>query len=178
MNSFGGDIFLGVTDDGKVVGVPEGEVEPIKRHIVNVASDPHKQIGRADELGSGTRNLYHYVRLYSGVDPIMDEEDVFSITIPLNAAHSPEVEGCGASVNSLKSGLESTLESTLKSTLKNTDEKLVEIILSTPAATIPIMQEKLGITRDGVNKALKRLKSKGIIRRVGPDKGGHWEVLK
>ena len=62
--------------------------------------------------------------------------------------------------------------------LKNTDEKLVEIILSTPAATIPIMQEKLGITRDGVNKALKRLKSKGIIRRVGPDKGGHWEVLK
>ncbi len=141
-----------------------------------------KQIGRADELGSGTRNLYHYVRLYSGVDPIMDEEDVFSITIPLNAAYSPEVEGRGVSVGSLKSGLESTLKSTLKntlkSTLKNTDEKLVEIILSTPAATIPIMQEKLGITRDGVNKALKRLKSKGIIRRVGPDKGGHWEVLK
>ena len=104
----------------------------------------------------------------------MDEEDVFSITIPLNAAYSPEVEGRGASVGSLKSGLESTL----KSTLKNTDEKLVEIILSMPAATIPIMQEKLGITRDGVNKALKRLKSKGIIRRVGPDKGGHWEVLK
>ena len=32
LNRFGGDIFLGVTDDGKVVGVPEGEVEPIVNH--------------------------------------------------------------------------------------------------------------------------------------------------
>ena len=28
------------------------------------------QIGRADELGSGTRNLYKYSRLYSGREPV------------------------------------------------------------------------------------------------------------
>ena len=48
------------------------------------------QIGRADELGSGVRNLYHYVKLYSGADPIFDEKDIFRLTVPLNADYSPE----------------------------------------------------------------------------------------
>ena len=47
-------------------------------------------IGRADELGSGVRNLYHYVKLYSGADPIFDERDIFRLTVPLNADYSPE----------------------------------------------------------------------------------------
>ena len=69
-------------------------------------------------------------------------------------------------------------ENTLKSTLKNTDRTLIEIITRMPSAMIAVMQEQLGITRDGVNKAIKRLKEAGAIRRVGSDKGGHWEVVK
>jgi len=34
----------------------------------------------------------------------------------------------------------------------------------------------VGITSDGVKKRLNRLKSSYVIRRVGPDNGGHWEV--
>ncbi len=74
--------------------------------------------------------------------------------------------------------LESPLKTLLKSPLKTTDRTLVEFIAKMPTATISMMQQKAGITRDGVNKALKRLKASGIIRRVGPDKGGHWEVVK
>ena len=119
--------------------------------------------GRADELGSVTRNLYHYTRLYSGADPVMDEEDVFSITNPLNDGFSPEV-GDEEPESALESTLKSRLKNTLESTLKNTDEKLTEIISAMPTATISFMQVHLGITHDGVNKALKRLKVKGIIR--------------
>lgn len=35
----------------------------------------------------------------------------------------------------------------------------------------------LSLTRRGVEEQIKSLKAKGIIRRVGPDKGGHWDVL-
>ena len=28
-----------------------------------------------------------------------------------------------------------------------------------------------------IDKNLKKLKQIGILRRVGPDKGGHWEVV-
>ena len=48
------------------------------------------QIQLVDELGSGVRNLYKYVRIYSGALPIFDEGDIFRLTVPLNAEHSPE----------------------------------------------------------------------------------------
>lgn len=42
-----------------------------------------KEIGRADELGSGVRNLYKYTRIYSrGADPQLIEADIFRIIIP------------------------------------------------------------------------------------------------
>ena len=34
----------------------------------------------------------------------------------------------------------------------------------------------VGISRIHVNKNMKKMEQKGIIKRVGPDKGGHWEV--
>ncbi len=40
-------------------------------------------IGRADTLGSGMRNLYKYTRLYSHTEPVLTEGDVFEIVIPL-----------------------------------------------------------------------------------------------
>ncbi|MCQ2274485.1 MAG: hypothetical protein MJZ86_06785 [Bacteroidales bacterium] len=30
---------------------------------------------------------------------------------------------------------------------------------------------------DGVKWNLQQMKNKNLIRRVGPDKGGHWEVI-
>ena len=40
-------------------------------------------IGRADELGSGVRNLYKYTKMYSGDEPMLFEDDVFRTEIPL-----------------------------------------------------------------------------------------------
>ena len=34
-----------------------------------------------------------------------------------------------------------------------------------------------GLTRDGINYQIRKLKQQGIIRRIGPDKGGHWEIV-
>jgi ATP-dependent DNA helicase RecG len=49
-------------------------------------SDIKVNIGRADTLGSGMRNLYRYTELYSGAEPILSEGDVFQITIPIKKA--------------------------------------------------------------------------------------------
>lgn len=42
-----------------------------------------REIGLADELGSGMRNTYKYTKMYSGAEPQFVEGDVFRITIPL-----------------------------------------------------------------------------------------------
>ena len=45
-----------------------------------------REIGFADELGSGMRNTYKYTKLYSGGTPEFIEDDVFTTIIPLSAA--------------------------------------------------------------------------------------------
>ena len=41
------------------------------------------QIGLAEELGSGLRNLEKYSRLYSGKVPVLEDGDVFRAYVPV-----------------------------------------------------------------------------------------------
>jgi ATP-dependent DNA helicase RecG len=41
------------------------------------------QMARAEELGTGIRNVYRYSKLYSGQFPLFKEEDLFEAVIPL-----------------------------------------------------------------------------------------------
>jgi ATP-dependent DNA helicase RecG len=44
-----------------------------------------REIGRADELGSGVRKLFKYCKAFSGSDPELVEGDVFRFILPLKA---------------------------------------------------------------------------------------------
>ena len=46
-----------------------------------------------------------------------------------------------------------------------------------PKITQSELAESLQISVKAVEKHIKNLREQGIIRRVGPDKGGHWEVI-
>ena len=39
------------------------------------------------------------------------------------------------------------------------------------------MADKLDISRRAMAKAIAKLRSAGILRRIGPDKGGYWEII-
>ena len=39
------------------------------------------------------------------------------------------------------------------------------------------MADAIGVERSTVARAIAKLKREGILRRIGPDKGGHWEVV-
>lgn len=70
-----------------------------------------------------------------------------------------------------------TVEKTVEKTTR-TVEKILKILSNTPSITVREMSEILGLSRRGVEEQIKSLKQKGVIRRIGPDKGGHWEVTK
>lgn len=62
--------------------------------------------------------------------------------------------------------------------LSKTRDAILDMILRNAKVTSTQMAASLGINRSVVSKHLKKLQADGIIRRVGPDKGGHWEVIK
>ena len=41
------------------------------------------QMGRSEELGSGTRSLYKFSRLHTGRDPVMEDGDQFTAFVPV-----------------------------------------------------------------------------------------------
>jgi ATP-dependent DNA helicase RecG len=42
--------------------------------------------------------------------------------------------------------------------------------------TLDELSEKMQISRVSVKKHIAKLKSLGILERVGPDKGGYWKL--
>ncbi len=63
-----------------------------------------------------------------------------------------------------------------KSKVKS-NEKVVSLMASNSAITVPEIAESLGLSLAGVEKIIRVLKRQERLRRVGPDKGGHWEVV-
>ncbi len=68
----------------------------------------------------------------------------------------------------------------LKGTLKSR-EKSREIIIflmrENPGITQNDLVEALQLSIKTIEKYIKNLKAACIIRRVGPDKGGRWEII-
>lgn len=56
-------------------------------------------------------------------------------------------------------------------------EKILQIIANNPYITTRELSEITGLSIAGVEKNMHQMKEKGLIRRIGPDKGGHWKVL-
>lgn len=67
-------------------------------------------------------------------------------------------------------------QTTQKSVQKSV-QKIVDFISENPNITTQEMANLLGINRSIVARHIKTLQEKGIILRVGPDKGGHWEIF-
>lgn len=74
--------------------------------------------------------------------------------------------------DSTMSGKESSQKSSQKSS-----HKILELMKQNPAITTTELAQLLNISRRAIAKQTALLKEKGLIRRIGPDKGGRWEVL-
>ena len=60
----------------------------------------------------------------------------------------------------------------------NTVNAILKSLADNPSVTIAELCVITGKARPTINEHIAHLKAKNRIRRVGPDKGGHWEVVK
>ncbi|HCU01580.1 TPA: hypothetical protein DIC62_02150, partial [Candidatus Nomurabacteria bacterium] len=57
-------------------------------------------------------------------------------------------------------------------------EKILKFIQLNKNITISELAEELMISSTAVENNLAKLKKEGRIKRVGPDKGGYWKIIK
>lgn len=57
-------------------------------------------------------------------------------------------------------------------------EKIIAILSEDGKLSAVALAQRIGVSAKAVEKHLARLKTDGLIERVGPAKGGHWIVKK
>ena len=119
-----------------------------------------KEIGLADELGSGIRNMVKYTKIYSGGVPEFKENDIFTTIIPLNApVNAPVNEPVNALVK-----------------LNNTQKLIIKLMRENNQITQIELSKELKVNESTIKRNISKLRNKGMLRRIGADKNGYWEV--
>ena len=65
----------------------------------------------------------------------------------------------------------------IQKTTQKTTQKILELIMEQNEITTAEMAETLGLSRSAIAKSIAWLKQNGKIKRIGPDKGGHWQLI-
>lgn len=73
--------------------------------------------------------------------------------------------------------LKTPLKAPLKTPLK-LPEAILQLLREQPELSFPQMALLLGKSESAVKRAVRKLRESGRLERVGPDKGGHWKVIK
>jgi len=147
-------------------------------------------IGRADELGSGVRNLYEYTKIYTGgAAPELIEGNIFKTIVPLtraeNEIYTTDNGGINGGINSLNGGLNGSngglngRNGGLNGSnggLNEIRQKILELIIETPTITAAEIATAIGITKRKAESNMDFLKKAGIIERKGSRKSGWWVV--
>ncbi|AKC95979.1 ATP-dependent DNA helicase RecG [Sneathia vaginalis] len=117
-----------------------------------------REIGLADELGSGMRNTYKYTQLYSGRKPLFEEGDIFRTIIPLSKIATQKV---GYQYSESQNEFEK-IENNIKNIIKENNK-----------VSRKEMAKLLNVGEKTVTRYIKEIKN---IKYVGVGKNGHWEI--
>ena len=129
-----------------------------------------REIGLADELGSGMRNTYKYTKMYSGGEPQFVEGDVFRITIPLTDVATATV---GPTSTTVGTQVTTQVSPQVTTQVKLESEKLSALLeYCSTARSRKEMQDFCGIkTTEYFRKnIIKPMLEEGLILQTIPDK--------
>jgi len=169
-NAQGGRIFLGINDSGKIKGMkttnklaitnPGGLVKWLKPEDFGKISSPRNQL--IAELLSKTEYIE---KLGTGIKRIRQAMKKAGLPAPVfNYNSSFEIELYDKTKVGEKVG--------------ENQKKILEIIKKNPRISAKQISLSIGISARKTEENIAKLKKKGLLKRKGPAKGGHWEITK
>lgn len=61
--------------------------------------------------------------------------------------------------------------------VKSLSQMILNIIKKNPETTYQTLIQELDVSRETIRKTIKKLKNNGVIKRIGSDKTGHWDII-
>ena len=137
-----------------------GDYEPSARNPL--LTRVFKELGLIENLGSGLQKVCR-ILTDAGL-PLPFMEALSSGTRIVVRSENPEKYPVKHSEDSVKSSVKSSV-------------KILSLLAGMPSISAAEVSCKIGLTLRAVEKIIAKLKATGKIKRIGPDKGGHWEVV-
>lgn len=151
----------------KVILTPDN-IEPNPKNPI-IASF-FRNIGYADQLGSGVRNLFKYSKFYSGKNPEFIEGDIFRIIVPLNKNL----------INDINKPIvtQVTTQATQATTQATSDitETIISIMKQMPTISQKMIAEELNMNLNTLKYYIRKLREDGKIKHTGTSQKGKWII--
>ncbi|MDR0946568.1 MAG: winged helix-turn-helix transcriptional regulator [Ruminococcus sp.] len=126
-----------------------------------------RNIGLADELGSGVRKLFKYAKRYSGKEPELIDGDVFRTVVPLDDDYSFDGED---------DEFKTPNKTPFKTPRTDSEVLILKYIAKNPKISQKSLIEISGLSKRTVQESFKNLQTEGIIFRDGAKKNGAWVI--
>jgi ATP-dependent DNA helicase RecG len=160
-----------VTENWSLPKMP-GRIDPnnFVPHPKNpLLSDFFINIGRADRLGSGVRNLFKFTKLYSGSEPELIDGDVFKTIVPIYENGNGEIY---SDIDGINDGINDGIKNGITELQKN----IIGLICGNPKITTKQIAENLNLSESHAESQVRVLKKSGIVGREGSRKNGIWVI--
>ena len=130
---------------------------------------------QSEKLGTGIRKVFKYSTLYTGKDPVFNENDLFEVIVPVIENTTKETENTTKETKNITKEKENTTKETKNTTkekeitTKEKESLILSLLAKDPRLTAKDLAHHIGLSSDGVRYYLKKLKATGKLeRKVSP----------
>ena len=148
-----------------------------------------KELDLAEGRNTGIGKIVRAMRENGSPDPQFynpETRSFMTVILPIHEAFKadePPIEAGTTAKTSMKSGV-GTVNGTVNDTVNDLQlpfslaDRIVEAIKANNRITYDALAAATGASRRTISREIKILSQQGVLRRIGSDKTGHWEVIR
>lgn len=163
-------------------GLPKGlsvrDLGTVSIRRNELIADLFFRLHKVERIGMGIRKMQEAMVAAGLHEPSFAADTFFRATFQRlpELALKEGKEGSEKRFGDSSDELVERLEEKLAERLAENERRILRLIHRNKRIAISDMAKEVGISTTAIDKNLTKLKQRGVLRRVGPDRGGYWEI--
>ena len=139
------------------------------------------RMDKVERAGTGIRRMKEAMATAELPAPHIRQTDFYTITfkrpVEMGVEKGAEDTTQKTAEKTTQKRLVEGLAERLVERLVESQQRILKLTKENPYISKKELAEIIGISTTAIDKNIKQLKKKGLLKRIGPDKGGYWEIV-